>query len=660
MAGTLAGLVVALLIVGLMLARRWVSFVWAVLRPAAWPAAWGLFLMVALGKVGQGQALVQRALETSWWMILPVCLLAGLLMGYASACLLFVRYAPIVAQLEILARQLKLPPTRYDRLCDRLRRTFPPVVAALPLLALLPGAAGAVLPSYRGFATTMALLAVAAVAVAMWRLAGTRWLQDDVPSRRRWLWPLRYPSLSDGGIRDARGDDGAPLDRLPPGTRWAFAVAILLAVASFAAAGLWPVGWSQRLGTATIVVIGTGSIAVIGALAAYYINRRFSVTIPYALFLLLLAAGLFARWELSDNHAVREVATGEREAEERLARVRPTLEEHLAEWLEARPSPGANGPAAPYPLIVAAAQGGGVRAALWTALALGELQSRIPTLPCDLFAIVGVSGGALGAASYAAMLAEGPPACGPGAAPPQALAGDGARFRAAAEAAFGGDLLAPAAAGMFFPDLVQRLWPFPHLPDRQRYLEAGWEEAWAQAGLGMGRLDRPFLSLFPAERRARLPALFLVASEVEGGRRWIASNVRIDRNRFPHAVDTLTGRQLVDTDDLRDSPIRTLPISAAVGLSARFPYVSPAATFRLAGSTFHLLDGGAVESSGAATASDILLALRSHCGAVPGVSGVLGCEVVQPSAATAREPARGWFPATAPAVACGSDRPSSS
>ena len=101
------------------------------------------------------------------------------------------------------------------------------------------------------------------------------------------------------------------------------------------------------------------------------------MTVPYLLALLLLAAGLFARWGLSDNHAVREVAAGDRAAELERAQRRPTLEEHLAEWLAAHRA-GDAGRTQPYPLLVAAAEGGGIRAALWTALALGELQRRIP------------------------------------------------------------------------------------------------------------------------------------------------------------------------------------------------------------------------------------------------------------------------------------------
>lgn len=653
-AAIVLGAVVVIVIVALLRARRWLFFVWSVLRPAAWPAAFGLLLFAVLGLVDQGQALVQRALEGAQRLpLVLVTLLAAGLMGYAAASLLFVRYAPIVAGLRTARGELRLSSERYDAWCARLRRTFPLVVFAQPLLALLPGALLLALPDHRDL-VTLAPLTCLGLVVALGLLgADTRLLRARHPPQRKWLWPLRYPDLSDDGIADALAVAGEPAPRhalhrlgdallagMLPGTRLVFALAFAIGVVIFVAATNLRTDWTAALGTAAIVVAAAASMAVTGALLAHWVNHRFSVTIPYLLGLLLLGAGLFARWELSDNHAVREVAGADRAAELARAQARPTLEEHLADWLQAHRSTAA-GRGQPYPLLVAAAEGGGIRAALWTALALGELQSRIPSLPCDLFAIVGVSGGALGAATYAAMLADDPPDCTNEPAAAARLQALAQHYTRKASAAFAQDLLAPAAAGLFFPDLLQRFLPLALLPDRQTYLEDAWERAWADAEPAMAGLDRPFLSLFPEPRRASLPALFLVASEVEGGRRWITSNVRIDKNSFADAADTLAGAEIVDTDDLRRLTPKPFPVSAAAGMSARFPYVSPPGTLHfeagqldssgqtLAERTYHVLDGGVVEASGAATAGEILLALRSHCG-VDVDAGALACKVLPP------------------------------
>lgn len=631
------GLVVVGLIVALLRARRWVFFAWTVVRPAAWPALWGLLLIATLGLVDQGQALVQRALEGWRWLPhLASSLVAAFLMAYAGAALLVVRYPPLMADLGVIAEQLALRPDSYDRWCDRLRRAFPMLIFALPFLAHLPALIAWWLPAYREAGKLIVAAAALAVAAAAFAFASSGWFARRLPPRQRWLWPLLYPDLSDRGIeeaheaaarrsRKARRQPPAghpPLGDLLPGTRWAFATAFMTGVALFALAIGSPVRWAEQAGTAAIVVAAASSFAVTGALLAHVVNRHFSVSIPYALLLLLTAAGLFARWGLSDNHAVREIAGPAAIEEMERARGRPTFEEHLAAWLEAR----GDGAGKPQPLVVVAAQGGGIRAALWGALALGRLQERIPSFPCDLFAIASVSGGSLAAITYAAMLAESPPACGPGAAAPAAVSAAGLAYATAAESAFGRDLLAPVAAGLLFPDMLQRFLFLNLLPDRQLYLEQAWEQAWARSGAVSAGLGQPFLSLFPPARRPFLPALFLVASDVEGGRRWITSSVRVDPNLFADAIDTLPGRKLLDDRGTAGLEMKALPASAAAGLSARFPYVSPPGTLRFAHGAYHLLDGGIVESSGAATAAEILLALRSQCGE-PEPGGILACAV---------------------------------
>ena len=59
-----------------------------------------------------------------------------------------------------------------------------------------------------------------------------------------------------------------------------------------------------------------------------------------------------------------------------------------------------------HPLYIVATEGGGIRAAYWTAAVLGEIQDKNPNFAAHLFAISGVSGGSLGAAVFEALLAE--------------------------------------------------------------------------------------------------------------------------------------------------------------------------------------------------------------------------------------------------------------
>lgn len=62
-----------------------------------------------------------------------------------------------------------------------------------------------------------------------------------------------------------------------------------------------------------------------------------------------------------------------------------------------------------YPVILVTAEGGGIRAAVFTATVLSRLVDRCPKLAAHIFAISGVSGGSIGAAIYAAAMKAKPP-----------------------------------------------------------------------------------------------------------------------------------------------------------------------------------------------------------------------------------------------------------
>jgi hypothetical protein len=78
----------------------------------------------------------------------------------------------------------------------------------------------------------------------------------------------------------------------------------------------------------------------------------------------------------------------------------------FGKWLEGL-QPAADGK---VPVVIVAAEGGGIRAPYWTALVLGELQDQAAGAGLDftrhVFAISGVSGGSLGAATFAALVAN--------------------------------------------------------------------------------------------------------------------------------------------------------------------------------------------------------------------------------------------------------------
>jgi hypothetical protein len=303
-----------------------------------------------------------------------------------------------------------------------------------------------------------------------------------------------------------------------------------------------------------------------------------ALTLP----LLLLAIG--ASW-LNDNHSIRLTAA----KQAAVAREAPAA--HFRRWLAASDPP----PAADerFPVFVVASAGGGIRAAYWTTLVLGRIADDSDgRWPRHLYAISGVSGGSLGAALHAVQIAgrvDGAP---------------GASFVEQARGSLRHDLLSSPLSALLFGDLVQRFVPYP-LPftDRARAIERAMEAAAAAGdGIDSRRFGDRFVELWSGPSARRVPSLLLNTTVVETGQRAIVSNLRID-DSFTDAVDLLGDDKL--TQDM--------PLSTAAHLSARFTYVSPAATIRRADGRVwgHVVDGGYFENSGSVTAMELIEAIRS-------------------------------------------------
>jgi hypothetical protein len=272
---------------------------------------------------------------------------------------------------------------------------------------------------------------------------------------------------------------------------------------------------APTLGSAAILLLAaTGWIAVGSMLD--FIGMRLRYPVFLTLFLL---AVLFSFW--NDNHAVRTLRVPPA-----LENDRPDLKAALRTWLSQQQY-RLVGPNDSYPMYLVNAEGGGIRAAYWTATVLGEIQRRNPCFADQLFSLSGVSGGSLGAGVFVALLAEqrtagGAFRCGMGTAPP-----GGFDIKDKAQQILGEDFLAPVVAAMLYPDFAQRLlfWPVEHL-DRARALEQSWEQAWRKHMPGSDRFAQDFDRLW-GDRTVWTPALFLNATWVETGKRLIASNVQL-------------------------------------------------------------------------------------------------------------------------------------
>jgi hypothetical protein len=364
--------------------------------------------------------------------------------------------------------------------------------------------------------------------------------------------------------------------------------------------------WAAPLvGTAGVALLAVMSMLPVGTLLVYAGNR---LHLPVVTALLLV---LTASTYMADNHFVRLSSAHNShdvpasvDAFDQGSAADAKLERYLESWFD-----GLDTAQGSVPLFIVAAEGGGIRAAYWTALVLGELQDRSLAAGSDfsrhVFAISGVSGGSLGAAVFASLSANESDGRGPR----RCAAGFDNAVRGRAERILERDFLAPTVAVMLFPDLFQQLLPIGFLNDRAVAIERSWEAAWDECEEGE-HFGNPLTHLYEDGTWNGTPLLFLNSTVVESGQRLITSPVSIDEPQFSEALD---GRRVLGPE---------VPLSTAVHNSARFTYVSPAGTVLRRDRPptpgdqrrewIRLVDGGYFENSAAVTAAEILRAVERH------------------------------------------------
>lgn len=375
---------------------------------------------------------------------------------------------------------------------------------------------------------------------------------------------------------------------------------LVMAVLMFA----WATFFVQSIvvvGSAFVVMLSFALLIPVGSLLVYLGIRWGAPTLTFLLIWAILIS------PLSDNHVVQTVPDAN-------ISERPAIGPAFDKWFERldREHPTQNGM---QPVFLVATEGGGIRAAYWTAAVLTSLTDTIPTFPEHVFAISGVSGGALGTTVYGALLIRDKDTDAR-LDDHQSQIGEEHGLRFAARQMLSQDALSPTLAAMMQPDLAQRFFPAPILPDRARALEGGWEHSWRKAiALHNGKDDDTFAGGFLAMMKGKedhYPSLFLNGTIVETGQRIVASNLHVDRDSGEEA--------LAESVDMFEAIGEDVRVSTAVNNSTRFTYVGPAGTLRRAasgngGSSLdcepgarceHVVDGGYFENSGSRTASDVL------------------------------------------------------
>ena len=340
----------------------------------------------------------------------------------------------------------------------------------------------------------------------------------------------------------------------------------------------------------------------------------------------LAAAFLFEFTGWSDNHRFRH-------SEKTVTR--PALDEAFASWIASRKDRGAYADR-PYPVYIVAAEGGGIYAAYHTAKVLARIQDLCPNFAQHVFAISSVSGGSLGAGIFAALAQKN---AHNGEAQPcrevYAEKADGLERKA--QEMLSHDFLSPLIWAGLFPDFVQRFLPVPiYAFDRALTLEASFEHVWDVRQGG----DNPFRSSFfdlcspgsaacPADVAA--PALLLNATNVETGAQMVLSPLYLGQT------------YILQTGTLEDfyrksATMKQLPLSTAVGLSSRFPWILPVGWYEFTlpapentneapqHRRMTFVDGGYYEGSGVATAENVAQYLLKAAQLNPAILGGMKIE----------------------------------
>ena len=420
----------------------------------------------------------------------------------------------------------------------------------------------------------------------------------------------RETALS-GHALTLRGTPLLRMERVPKRTKWIVAAWLLYALVLVQAIVNFPVVVPRVLGAASIVLMAFTGWTIFGGFVLTLWPKSYGLpSMAVAVPLLLV---LISMWT-NDNHAPRTYDGPV------LARVpRTDAEATFDAWLHARRLPAASA----YPVFIVATEGGGLRAAYWTATVLGYLQDHWPGddhFSDHVFAISGVSGGSLGAAVFASLIAR-------GGADDAVVASCRGGYERAARCVLAEDFLAPTLAFLLFPDAIQRFWPWPFASsDRARALELAWETSWRNT-MGSDALAAPFLDLWSGANGARrdVPSLLFNGTVVEDGRRFIVSNMVIGDSEFPDAYDAFDPSAFLFDADGRQLPgpqpkhgvAPELALSTAAHHSARFTFVSPAARIDRqdgAGVWGRVVDGGYHENSGAQTTNDLLTSIAPAVG----------------------------------------------
>lgn len=451
---------------------------------------------------------------------------------------------------------------------------------------------------------------------------------------------------------------------------WVWLMATGVAFGLLLATCVWPVRWPEWLGSVAVLLL---SVAVISGLLGLVVViarrlaqrqrrlvpvfwvlglKRFpavAFVVVWVILIQILPAGGFHEIEVSGSTQSAGVSS-------------PTLEQAYASWFAASAKRGSV-----RPMVLVGAQGGGIRAAVWTALVMecvfgpspipdtGEVcaggsgaanpmaaREIVNNTVLPVFLASGASGGSVGLAAWTAYRVD---------------VAAGHAPRTTIDGSLAADFVAPDLARLLTGDLAH-MFLADNLADRARVFEHALAGDSASGPTWLSRGLRATWQQANGSGKWQIPVLALNGFQVENGCRFVVSPVHFDifltgyglkpeaakeqKDLLDNPTDTgCAASQAVPnfpspplrsalprTTELIDylCPGQDISLATAGHLSARFPYVSPYARVSRQnclhddgllppGSVTYVLDGGIYDNSGALTAQEAWRELRATAAA---------------------------------------------
>ncbi len=360
-----------------------------------------------------------------------------------------------------------------------------------------------------------------------------------------------------------------------------FVLYVLTALLLITGMNILPIHWFEIIGGAAIILLSlTCWLLVYGFVSAY--SRTIAASFAIGIKTILLGLLIYASF-LNNDHPIRIRPPGETDALKNTRENAPGLVEYFDRWFEEKYG---NTDSGKLPVVFIAAEGGAFRTGCYSAFMLNQISRQVNGFSDKIFCYSTVSGGSFGCNLYNSLKLE-------------KLSTDS--VDKVLQAFFSRDYLSPLGAKLMFGEILGYFWRgYVSSFDRAAALELSWEYGLKHAG-GNGYFESDFATLNSKPGNA---LMLINTTEVNTGRRYIISNIAIHDSVYHTAGDFMK---------LLNSTSHSIAYSTAIGLSARFPLLSPAGTIKDGNNNkYQFVDGGYYENKGASTLDETIAEIMRH------------------------------------------------